>query len=350
MDSLVLETVIGLVFVFAVFASVVSVITEVIARSIGLRGEYLLRGLRTLLDGGGTFALNPFQRTTQNPAVKSGESAHPLVTRVLTAQLLKACADKGLMPSNAGNAKLSNKDRRKLPSYLSARSVAQSIIAVLVPDASGSTTMGQIRAGLESLPEGSARRALVQLAAQGENDITRFRADVEHWYDDQMDRVSGWYKRHVRWVSLAIGVLLVLAFNLNAVTIARSLYTDEALRGAVVSQAADAATCGSKDPATCMADLRAEVATFTGDGLPLGWSTVAACAAPRTCNWGQAKGLFDPSPDANPGSDAWFFVGTLAGWVLMVLTLLPGARFWFDALSRLGSLRSSGPKPERAPT
>jgi hypothetical protein len=34
----------------------------------------------------------------------------------------------------------------------------------------------------------------------------------------------------------------------------------------------------------------------------------------------------------------------------MVLTLLPGARFWFDALSRRGSLRSSGPKPERTPT
>jgi hypothetical protein len=33
---------------------------------------------------------------------------------------------------------------------------------------------------------------------------------------------------------------------------------------------------------------------------------------------------------------------------LMVLALLPGARFWFDALSRLGSLRSTGPKPSAA--
>ena len=91
------------------------------------------------------------------------------------------------------------------------------------------------------------------------------------------------------------------------------------------------------------------VATFTGAGLPLGWGTVAACAIATGCNWGQGKGLFDPAPDAGIGSDVWFFLGTLAGWTLMVLTLLPGARFWFDALSRLGSLRSSGPKPERAP-
>lgn len=351
MDSLVLETVIGLVFVFAVFASVVSVLTEVIARFIGLRGEYLLRGLRTLLDGGGTFSLNPFQRTTQPPAPAGAEPEKPMVTEVLTARLLKTCADKGVMPSNAGNAKLSNTDRRRLPSYLSARSVAQSIVAVLVPDASGTTTMDEIRASLEKLPEdSSARAALLQLALQAENDIARFRNDVEHWYDDQMDRVSGWYKRHVRWISLGVGVLLVLALNLNAVTISRSLYTDEALRSAVVTEAADAATCGAKEPAACMADLRKQVATFTSAGLPLGWATVPACAGPSSCSWGQAKGLLDPAPGVGVGSDTWFFLGTIAGWALMVLTLLPGARFWFDALSRLGSLRSSGPKPERAPS
>jgi hypothetical protein len=31
-----------------------------------------------------------------------------------------------------------------------------------------------------------------------------------------------------------------------------------------------------------------------------------------------------------------------------VLALVPGARFWFDLLGRLGSLRSSGPKPARS--
>ena len=347
MDSLVLETVIGLVFVFAVFASVVSMLTEVLARYIGLRGEYLMRGLRTLLDGGGDFSLDPFQRTSQEP--KPGSPPNPLIARVLGQQPLEACADQGKMPPNAGNAKLSNKDRRKLPSYLSARSVAQSVISVVVPNASGTTTMDDIRAGLASLPDGSLKTTLQQLAAQTEKDIVRFRTDIEHWYDDQMDRVSGWYKRHVRWISLAIGVLLVLAFNLNAVTVARSLYTDEALRGAIVTEAADAAACGSKEPATCVANLRSEVAKFTGTGLPLGWGTVAACATPSACNWGQAKGLLDPTPDAGFGSDLGFLIGALAGWTLMVLTLLPGARFWFDALSRLGSLRSSGPQPERTP-
>ncbi len=49
MDSLILQTPIGLVFTFATFAGLVTVITEAISRYIGLRAEYLLRGLRTLL-------------------------------------------------------------------------------------------------------------------------------------------------------------------------------------------------------------------------------------------------------------------------------------------------------------
>jgi hypothetical protein len=357
MDSLVLETVIGLVFVFAVFASVVTVLTEMISRFIGLRGEYLMRGLRTLLDGGGSFSLtfaDMRRKVSVGPAPQDKEPEQPMITRVLSEQLLQTYADKGDMPINAGNAKLSNPDRRKLPSYISARSIAQSVIAVLVPDASSTTTMDQIREGLNGLPDGRVRSALQQLAAQAEDDIAKFRLGIEHWYDDQMDRVSGWYKRHVRWISLAIGVVLVLAFNLNGATIARSLYADEALRGAVVTEAADAATCGTKDPAACLSALRAEVSTFRDAGLPIGWGTVAACAttAPGmpSCDWLQARGLTDPGPTHNLGSDLLFFLAALVGWALMVLTLLPGARFWFDALSRLGSLRASGPKPDRAPT
>jgi len=171
-DSLVLETVVGLVFVFAVFASVVSVLTEVIARFIGLRGEYLMRGLRTLLDGGGEFSLNPFQRTSEKP--DPAAPADPLIARVLSKQLLQVCADKGVMPPDAGNAKLSNKDRRTLPSYLSARSVAQSLIAVLVPDPQGATTLKEIRDGLANVEDARVRAALTQMVAQAEGDVARF--------------------------------------------------------------------------------------------------------------------------------------------------------------------------------
>src|SRR3954451_11157631 len=57
LESLILTVAIGLVFTFAVLAAVTSIVTEGIARFVGLRGEYLLRGLRTMLDGDSDFAL-----------------------------------------------------------------------------------------------------------------------------------------------------------------------------------------------------------------------------------------------------------------------------------------------------
>jgi energy-converting hydrogenase Eha subunit G len=37
----------------------------------------------------------------------------------------------------------------------------------------------------------------------------------------------------------------------------------------------------------------------------------------------------------------------LVGYGVAIAGLIPGSRFWFDALSRLNSLRSTGAKPAR---
>jgi hypothetical protein len=57
MDSPVIGVAIGIVFVFATLSVAVSALTEAVSRFLGLRGEYLLRGIRTMLDGGGKFKL-----------------------------------------------------------------------------------------------------------------------------------------------------------------------------------------------------------------------------------------------------------------------------------------------------
>jgi hypothetical protein len=349
MDSLVLQTAIGLVFVFAVFAALASVLTELVTRFVGLRGEYLLRGIRTLVDGGGHFQLSMrdlVRRQATGPAPAQGEPDKPFVTQVVTHTLIRANADKATMPANAGNAKLPNTQRRKLPSYVSGRSFARALIDIVIAEPTGRTTAEDVEAALRSrtdLPD-PLRNALLTLLVDAKGDIAEFRHNVEQWYDDHMARVSGWYKRHVRWIILGIGVLLVVLFNLSAVEIARSLYTDQALRGAVVTQAADASQCGDRKPADCLRELRAEIDGLRGAGLPIGWGEVSACAAPAPCGWLDRHGLGNPAG----GNDLAAGLLVLLGWTLMVVALLPGARFWFDALSRLGSLRSTGPKPPAA--
>ena len=54
---------------------------------------------------------------------------------------------------------------------------------------------------------------------------------------------TGWYKRHTRWYTLVVAIVMAIIFNINAVTMAQALYSDEALRESVVTAAFSAADC-----------------------------------------------------------------------------------------------------------
>ncbi|GAA0929019.1 hypothetical protein GCM10009554_11070 [Kribbella koreensis] len=354
MDSLVVQTAIGLILVFATLSAVVSVFTEGAARFMGLRGEYLLRGIRSLVDGKSEFKLgwkDLVRRTSEAPVVAPNQpqppvGTSPLVTQVMNQPMVSRTADNGVVALDAGNAKLSARDRRELPSYVSGRAFARAFLDVIVPDLSGATTLDQVKAEIAGWPnDNPLKKTLLGLVAEAKGDLTTFRQSLEQWYNDHMDRVSGWYKRHVRWISLTVAAVLVVVFNVNAIGITRSLYTDEALRETVVSQAAaNSAECKADDAGDCLSDLRKEIQKTRAAGLPLGWGTVSACTSPGvSCNWLEKRGLLDP--DHGAGQDIQVFLLVLLGWILMMLATIPGARFWFDALSRLGTLRSTGPKP-----
>jgi len=135
--------------------------------------------------------------------------------------------------------------RRSLPSYIPARSFAEALIDMMVPDAAGQTTMNTIQHYISQMPDSMStlRTSLQALATNADGDITIFRTSVEHWYDDHMDRVSGWYKRHVAKITLAVGAILVLLLNINTITVGRALYSDSVIRSAVGTLAAKGASC-----------------------------------------------------------------------------------------------------------
>jgi hypothetical protein len=154
--------------------------------------------------------------------------------------------------------------------------------------------------------------------------------------------VSGWYKRHVARITIVIGAILVLLLNINALTIGRTLYSNSVVRTAVSSVAVKATSCApGESTQKCLGDLQAQLSAATLAGLPIGWATTADCAAPNIhCNWLDRRGIF-----SRHGGSAWQLVLILVGFLITVIALTPGARFWFDLLGKLGSLRSTGPKP-----
>ena len=355
MNSAVVGVAISMAIVFAVLAAAASAATETVARFLGLRGEYLLRGLRTLIDADRpTFktqlgrGANATERVDASKSIQAaaGTTADAQLHKLLSHPILQAQGNAGTVERLAGSIALSGKERRQLPSYLSARTFAAVVIDTIVPDGTGSTTLTGLRRGAETLGDTRLGKAVVGLIDQSEGDLTRFRASLESWYDDHMARVSGWYKRHVRWITLAVAAAFVLIFNLSAVRLASALYLDEPVRATIVSQA-EKAPCVSDTPQTCLQRARTEVATLEQSGLPIGWSTSARCVD-RACSWTDRYDLTEP------GRDAWHnllhILADLLGYLLMVAATVPGARFWFDALGKLNVLRSTGPKPSQTPS
>jgi len=366
-SSLVLQTAIGLIFVFGITAAAVSAVTEIVSRFLGLRGEYLLRGVRTLVDTDNNFELSwrsvmprwlggrPQPPDPDGPARVAEIMSHPLVA---------SSAKQASPPPEAGNSSLTSAQRRRLPAYISGQTFARALLDILPPE----TGMNPAPAGRAGAQGGQGGRGVpAQLAGishwvdvkasqqppdelakalrpllLGARGVEDFEANVARWYNDHMDRVSGWYKRHVRWFSLAIGLILVLLFNVNTIRLADSLYSNQAVQASVVTVATQHTSCQGKQPAACLADLQTKIGQFSSFGLPVGWGDLSACAT-RHCSLLDRHGL--TNINGNGIADVWAFLLVLLGWALTIGALTPGARFWFDLLSKLGSLRSTGPKP-----
>ncbi len=417
-SSRVIDVALGMALVFGVTAALSSVITEVIARFLGLRGSYLLRGLRELVDGNAQVTTNlsftmkdyedavsilagrrtaagtatraraalhatpgdselaaaasraerAYQEVEKTVAGQRAEAAqgeltatgallggpilrsHGMAGQINTRGLTLQAASRPERPATLGGGtgdKL-RRQRRSLPSYISAPSFAAAVVDMLVPDASGKATMSTIQESVNALPDSmSTLRSSLQALAKGSgDDLDTFRTSVERWYDDHMSRVSGWYKRHVSKITLLVGVVLVLLLNINAVTIGRTLYTDNDVRAAMSAVAVQNTACPTtQDQQTCLKKLEKQLSDASAAGLPIGWTTVRACGVRQSgCNWWDRRGVLSHS-----GGSGWQIMLVLIGFLLTVVALVPGARFWFDLLGSLGSLRTSGPKPA-APT
>jgi hypothetical protein len=244
-------------------------------------------------------------------------------------------------------AKLKAKELRGLPSYISARSFSAAVFDMIVPSTDNETTVDEIRRSVDSL-EGMdpLKEQLQSLLKTTDDKVETFRTAVEAWYDDHMNRVSGWYKRHVAWWTLGIGAILVVAFNINSITIARTLYTDEDVRAAVVAVATNGSSkcrgIGATDSTieACLSEIRDQTTSAQGGGLPVGWAVVAPCKETTvTCRWWEKYNIVPRG--GSFVQPLWVILGLL----LTVAALVPGSRFWFDGLSKLGSLRTTGPKP-----
>lgn len=300
-----IEVAIGLAFVFFLLSTIVSAITEGIAWGTKQRAKQLEKGIFGLL----------------------GEN--DVAEKILKHALVQSDARK---PRKRWWKRKATKQK---PSYVSARNFSLALIDELAKRGEKSEDpLENVRNGLKAVKDGAGAddrdddglKALEQQLAALLSDpavkkLGDFRAAAEKWFDDAMDRVSGWYKRWSQWITCGLAVVVAVGLNASAINIAERLADDPTVRAAVVSRA-EAATSEEKGDAKA-AGLKAEDAAKQLDTLelPFGW----------------ADGL--DSIDAT----------AVVGWLLTALALSLGAPFWFDALGKLARLRTTGKKPKPEP-
>jgi hypothetical protein len=232
--SAILDTAIGLIFVYLLVSLIVSAANELLAALFRWRAKNLFLGIRELL---------------QDPAMTG------LATRFYAHPLIEGLSSKG-----------------KQPSYIPSRTFAMALLDIVSPTTPDrDRTLDDLKAGIEKLPTSMQVTFRVLLAEAG-HDIERFKAQLEIWFNSTMERVSGWYKRKTQAVQLALALFIVVIGNVDSVRIARSLAgVNSPLRDSIKTAAQSFVNQGLPK-GSAGAQLTAATEAIGNLALPIGWT------------------------------------------------------------------------------
>jgi len=309
-----LEVVIGLAFVYFVLSLICSALAETISSLQRTRAKMLVGAIENVLSSSDSV-------TEEGKALAEQFWAHPLV-QALVKPVSSTSAGAAASPADG-----------KGPAYIPART----FVSALLDLGARNTAKAQAAPGehvnkvvvetklldaIEAIPSAPLRQALVAIYHDVGDEAGAFRDAAEKWYDDSMDRVSGWYKRHIQGILWVIAVLVVLFLNVDTLQIATTLWKDPTTRAAVVARADQAVQQGPNS-----VDVGKTVRSLE---LPLGW-----------------KLHFGKKPQEIP-NDTLGVIAKLIGLILTAAALSLGAPFWFDLLSKFMRVRGTGPPPAPA--
>jgi hypothetical protein len=294
------DFIVSMVLVFAVFAVLVSTLTEIWHTVRNQRARCLWAGVARMLgdDAAGRQIVDDLKR-------------HPALWAM-------ASGDKGLASY--------------LPSQLFAAALVDVLMAMPAQSRSEPHGLGDAIAVVvqESDQAGAVLGFLWRRAGA---DPALFQQQVATYFDQLMDRVSGWYKRGSARRCFLAGLLCAIAFNIDAVHLARALWNDPHLAQAYAANGERVLLAYSPDGgARPPADPNKVVKAGLAMELPIGWPA----------KWyqerhGQERGV--------PLSE---YVWAALGFVMMACACLIGAPLWFQVLAALMPLRMAGKVPARA--
>ena len=318
-NSTILDVIIGLIFVYLLLSILCTAANEWVAALTKRRANTLERGIMQLLAG------QPLTETSPPRDKAKTEKPDPQKEKADENTLLGAFYQHPLIKTMFNG--------EHPPTYLSPRNFSTAVTDIVTDVPDGPLAFEALLAQVTALPDGNVKTSLLALLRHADKDLNEARLAIEGWFNDAMDRVSGWYKRRTQLWTIIIALVLTLVANADTIQITRRLWTDPVLRSAVVEEAKVRAQkprptvsveYENEDDPTNPTVTRNEGNELSGKerellGQLIGWHS----------GW----------------RENWSWLTPL-GWILTVLAISMGAPFWFDMLNKVMNIRFAGKSPD----
>lgn len=308
----ILDVAIGLSFFYLLLGLICTTVNEMIAAKLKTRAKFLDQGIERLLGG--------------DRQLKTDLYRHPLID---------ALAPEG------GN-----------PSYIPAGNFATALLDIISGD-KPLTDIPALREGVAKIGPPALQTAFKALM-DSSPDAAALQKSVEEWFNDTMDRVSGWYKRNAQRNALLLACAITLVMNADSVNVAHVLWTNPSMRAAVVDEARVRAAKKPPDESLPMVEYRNSNDATASTPINVPSSVEEGLSSNEQELLGQLTGW---GPDweklgAASGLSAWlvalwWIIYTHGiGWIVTALAVSLGAPFWFDTLNRFMNIRNAGRAPD----
>jgi hypothetical protein len=221
------------------------------------------------------------------------------------------------------------------PAYLSPRTFAAVVTDLLTVSKPGVIAFEDLEAGGKELPDGAVKKTVLALVQRSDKELEVAQAAIEGWFNDAMDRVSGWYKRRTQFWTLMIALVLTLIANADTIQITRQLWNDPVLRTRLVEEAK---VRGQKP----RPGISVEYANEDDPTNPIVTRNEGNEVSEKERELlGQVLGW-------RKGIRESLHPEVFLGWLLTILALSMGAPFWFDMLNKFTNVRFAGKSPTEA--
>jgi hypothetical protein len=269
-NNVALDVFIGLVFVFLLYSLLATIVQEMIATRLGFRARVLEKAILRMLEDGKTTSdyrsidrLNGFlhllglKNILKNKLVALWFYAHPLIKYLAEDNYYSKPAY--LDPSNFSKVMIDLLKGFTRPESQVIQTIHNSITAGTIyklplsissaqHDISNPAYRGLLNQNMlhddplltasQTVPiNENTALFLRSLWLEAGADINVFRSKLEEWFNDTMDRATGWYKRYTRIILFILGLVIAVAFNVDTIAIHRILSSNKPARDQLVQMA-----------------------------------------------------------------------------------------------------------------